>query len=115
MRSASHNPGRFPVHHRRPGRYRRRGAGADAWHRSSFTARAYQDVLATGAYQAGLHVLREAPDGTMASTAMLWFDELNHGAEFDPAGTLPHDRRRALGRALLLHGMHVVAMPWQGR
>jgi len=83
-------------------------AHVDAWHPSSFNARAYEDVLATATYRADLHVLLEAPDGTMASTAMLWFDELNRTAEFEPVGTHPDYRRRGLGRALLLHGMHVV-------
>jgi ribosomal protein S18 acetylase RimI-like enzyme len=79
-----------------------------AWHPSAFNARAYQDVLETASYRADLHVLLEAPDGTMASTAVLWFDEVNRTAEFEPVGTHPDYRRRGLGRALLLHGMHVV-------
>jgi GNAT superfamily N-acetyltransferase len=83
-------------------------AHVDAWRPSSFNARAYEDVLATATYCADLHVLLEAPDGTMASTAMLWFDELNQTAEFEPVGTHPDWGRRGLGRALLLHGMHVV-------
>ena len=78
-----------------------------AWHPSSFTARAYQDVLETAGYRGDLHVLLEAPDGTMASTALMWFDEVNRTAEFEPVGTHPDYRRRGLGRALLLHGMRV--------
>jgi ribosomal protein S18 acetylase RimI-like enzyme len=79
-----------------------------AWHPSAFNARAYQDVLETASYRADLHVLLEAPGGTIASTAVLWFDEVNRTAEFEPVGTHPDYRRRGLGRALLLHGMHVV-------
>jgi GNAT superfamily N-acetyltransferase len=79
-----------------------------AWHPSAFNARAYQDVLATPGYRADLHVLLAAPDGTMASTAVLWFDRMNRTAEFEPVGTDPDFRRRGLGRALLLHGMQVV-------
>jgi GNAT superfamily N-acetyltransferase len=79
-----------------------------AWHPSAFDARAYQDVLVTPGYRADLHVLLVAPGGAMASTAVLWFDEMNRSAEFEPVGTDPDFRRRGLGRALLLHGMHVV-------
>jgi ribosomal protein S18 acetylase RimI-like enzyme len=79
-----------------------------AWHPSAFNTRAYQDVLVTPGYRPDLHVLLAAPLGAMASTAVLWFDEMNRTAEFEPVGTDPDFRRRGLGRALLLHGMHVV-------
>jgi GNAT superfamily N-acetyltransferase len=82
-------------------------AHVSAWHPSSFSARAYQDVQQTASYRGDLHVLLEAPDGTMASTALMWFDEVNRTAEFEPVGTHPDYRRRGLGRALLLHGMRV--------
>jgi GNAT superfamily N-acetyltransferase len=78
-----------------------------AWHPSLFSARAYQDVLDTASYRGDLHVLLEAPDGTMASTALMWLDEVNRTAEFEPVGTHPVYRGRGLGRAVLLHGMRV--------
>jgi ribosomal protein S18 acetylase RimI-like enzyme len=86
-------------------------AHVSAWRPSSFSARAYQEVLETGSYRGDLHVLLEARDGTMASTALMWFDEVNRAAEFEPVGTHPDCRRRGLGRALLLHGMRVAEMP----
>jgi ribosomal protein S18 acetylase RimI-like enzyme len=48
----------------------------------------------------------EAPDGTMAASAIMWLDEANMTAEFEPVGTHPGYRRRGLARAMLLHGMH---------
>jgi hypothetical protein len=30
-----------------------------------------------------------APDGTMASSTIMWLDEANKTAEFEPAGTVP--------------------------
>ena len=51
--------------------------------------------------------LVEAPDGTMASSTIMWLDEANKTAEFEPVGTHPGYRRRGLGRAMLLHGMHL--------
>jgi GNAT superfamily N-acetyltransferase len=82
-------------------------AHVDAWHPSTFTASAFEDVRQTWPYRGDLHVLVEAPDGTMASTAIMWLDEANRTAEFEPVGTHPEYRKRGLGRALLLHGMRL--------
>ena len=82
-------------------------AHVDAWHPSTFTARAFEGVRATWPYRGDLHVLVEAPDGTMASNAIMWLDEANRTAEFEPVGTHPGYRKRGLGRALLLHGMRL--------
>lgn len=82
-------------------------AHVSAWHPSTFTARAYADVRDTASYRGDLHVLLAAPDGTMAATAVMWLDEANATAEFEPVGTHPAYRPRGLGRALLLHGMQV--------
>ncbi|TVT49443.1 GNAT family N-acetyltransferase [Amycolatopsis rhizosphaerae] len=80
-------------------------AHLDAWAPSTYSAEAYQGVRRTEAYRGDLHVLVEAPDGTMASSAILWLDEANKTAEFEPVGTHPGYRRRGLARAMLLHGM----------
>jgi GNAT superfamily N-acetyltransferase len=82
-------------------------AHVDAWPVTTYTLDAYADVRATPPYRGDLHVLVEAPDGTMACSAVMWLDEINKAAEFEPVGTHPGFRRRGLGRALLLHGMHV--------
>jgi ribosomal protein S18 acetylase RimI-like enzyme len=50
----------------------------------------------------------EAPDATMAPSTIMWLDEVNKTAEFEPVGTHPDYRHRGLGRAMLLHGMHRV-------
>ena len=42
----------------------------------------------------------------MASSAIMWLDEVNKSAEFEPVGTHPGYRRRGLARAMMLHGMH---------
>jgi GNAT superfamily N-acetyltransferase len=81
-------------------------AHLDAWFPSSYSAEAYEGVRKTAGYRGDLHVLVEAPDGTMASSAIMWFDEANKSAEFEPVGTHPDYRRQGLGRALILHGLH---------
>jgi GNAT superfamily N-acetyltransferase len=82
-------------------------AHVDAWPLSAYTVESYHGVRATPPYRGDLHVLVEAPDGTMACSAVMWLDEVNKTAEFEPVGTHPDYRRRGLGRALLLHGMHL--------
>jgi hypothetical protein len=49
----------------------------------------------------------EAPDATMAASTIMWLDEANKTVEFEPVGTHPDYRRRGLGKAMLLHGMHL--------
>jgi GNAT superfamily N-acetyltransferase len=82
-------------------------AHVDAWHPSTYSAQAYEGVRRTRAYRSDLHVLVEAPDGTMAASTIMWLDEANKTAEFEPVGTHPDYRRCGLGRALLLQGMHL--------
>lgn len=78
-----------------------------AWHPSTFTETGYEGVRRTWPYRADLHVMIEAPDGTLVSTAIMWFDEHNRTAEFEPVGTHQGYRRQGLSHALLLHGMRL--------
>jgi GNAT superfamily N-acetyltransferase len=82
-------------------------AHVDAWHPSTFTEVGFAGVRQAWPYRGDLHVLLEAPDGALVSTAIMWLDEQNRTAEFEPVGTHQGYRRRGLGRALLLHGMHL--------
>ncbi|WIX98949.1 GNAT family N-acetyltransferase [Amycolatopsis mongoliensis] len=74
------------------------------WSPSAYTAASYEGVRQTPAYRGDLHVLVEAPDGTMAASAILWLDEVNKTVEFEPVGTHPDHRRRGLGRAVMRTG-----------
>ncbi|WP_406630627.1 GNAT family N-acetyltransferase [Amycolatopsis sp. WGS_07] len=80
-------------------------AHLDAWGAVAYSLESYEGVRATPAYRGDLHILVEAPDGTMAASTILWLDEANQTAEFEPVGTHPGYRRLGLGRAMLLHGM----------
>jgi GNAT superfamily N-acetyltransferase len=82
-------------------------AHVDAWAPSTYTAEGYAGVRRTATYRGDLHVLVEAPDGTMAASTIMWLDEANKTAEFEPVGTHPDYRRLGLGTAMLLHGMHL--------
>jgi len=81
-------------------------AHLDAWAPSAYTAKSYEGVRRAPGYRGDLHILVEAPDGTMASSTVMWLDEANRTAEFEPVGTHPAHRRRGLARAMLLHAMH---------
>lgn len=82
-------------------------AHRDAWHPASLTEAAFERVRRTWPYRADLHPLIAAPDGTLAATAIIWLDESSRTAEFEPVGTHRDFRRRGLGAALQLHGMHL--------
>ena len=81
-------------------------AHRDAWFPSVFSEPAFDQVKQTWPYRSDLHVLVAAPDGTLAATAIVWLDEATQMAEFEPVGTHRDYRRRGLGTALQLHGMH---------
>jgi GNAT superfamily N-acetyltransferase len=80
-------------------------AHVDAWSPSAYTVESYEAVRRTAAYRGDLHILVEAPDGTMAASAIMWLDEANRTVEFEPVGTHPDHRRFGLARAMLLHAM----------
>ncbi|MEV2277060.1 GNAT family N-acetyltransferase [Nocardiopsis sp. NPDC049922] len=82
-------------------------AHLDAWAPTAYTAEGYQGVRRTAGYRGDLHVLVEAPDGTMASSTIMWLDEANGTVEFEPVGTHPDYRRLGLARAMLLHCMRL--------
>ncbi|MGD0244145.1 MAG: GNAT family N-acetyltransferase [Streptosporangiaceae bacterium] len=82
-------------------------AHIDAWAPSSYSIEAYEGVRHTPTYRGDLHVLVEAADGTMAASTIMWLDEVNRTAEFEPVGTHPGYRRLGLGVAMLLRGMHL--------
>jgi GNAT superfamily N-acetyltransferase len=78
-----------------------------AWNASSFDERALERLQRTWPYRSDLHVFVAAPDGTLAANAIMWLDEANRAAEFEPVGTHRDFRRRGLSTALLRHGMRV--------
>ncbi len=55
-------------------------AQVDAWHPSTFTEIGMAGVQATWPYRDDLHVLVEAPDGTLVASAIMWFDPCSRTA-----------------------------------
>ena len=76
-----------------------------AWQPSKLTEAAYADVMKTWPYRPDLDVVVEAPDGSLAASALCWYDARNRSGEFEPVGTHPDHRRLGLARTLLLFGL----------
>ncbi|MGF6231405.1 GNAT superfamily N-acetyltransferase [Inquilinus ginsengisoli] len=90
-------------------------AHRDAWHPASLAEAAFERVRRTWPYRADLHPLIAAPDGTLAATEIIWLDEPTRTAEFEPVGTHRDFRRRGLGTALQLYGMHLARVAGANR
>lgn len=76
-----------------------------AWDRSTVTGESYAKVMRTWPYRDDLDFAVQAPDGSLASSALGWYDEANRSGEFEPVGTHPAHRRLGLARAVMLFGM----------
>jgi len=76
-----------------------------AWEPSRLTEEKYAAATRTWPYRDNLDFVVEAPDGTLAASALGWYDEANRVGEFEPVGTHPDHRRLGLARAVLLFGM----------
>jgi GNAT superfamily N-acetyltransferase len=76
-----------------------------AWEPSSLTEEKYAAAMSTWPYRADLDFVVEAPDGSLAASALGWYDEANRVGEFEPVGTHPDHRRLGLARAVMLFGM----------
>jgi ribosomal protein S18 acetylase RimI-like enzyme len=76
-----------------------------AWDPSALTITKYRGAMATWPYRANHDFVVQAPDGSLASYALGWYDDANRTGEFEPVGTHPDHRRRGLARAVMLFGM----------
>ena len=70
------------------------------WAPSRVTEDVYRRVTRAWPYRPDLDCIVEAPDGTFAAYVLCWYDDANRVGEFEPVGTHPEYRRRALGAAV---------------
>jgi GNAT superfamily N-acetyltransferase len=70
------------------------------------TMKTFGNVTKTWPYRPDLDLVVEAPDGRLVAFALAWYDENNQVGEFEPVGTDPAYRRKGLGRAVNLFGLH---------
>lgn len=76
-----------------------------AWNSSRVTEESYARLMRTWPYRDDLDFVVEAPDGTLVSSALGWYDEANRTGQFEPVGTDPDYRRLGLASAVMLFGM----------
>lgn len=76
-----------------------------AWEGSTRTAADVEATMATWPYQAELDLIAIADDGSLAGSALCWFDPVYTYGEFEPVGTAPDHRGAGVGAALLRSGL----------
>ena len=72
----------------------------EVWAPSRVTELSYADVMASWPYRRSLDCVVEAPDGRFAAYVLVWPDDENRVALFEPVGTREEFRRRGLGAAV---------------
>ena len=72
----------------------------DVWEPSRVTESSYRSVMAEWPYRGSLDCVVEAPDGRFAAYVLVWPDDENGVALFEPVGTRAEFRRRGLGAAV---------------
>jgi predicted N-acetyltransferase YhbS len=75
---------------------------------SSLTAAMLAAVQGAWPYRQDLHVVAQAPDGSLAASCITWLDPATGVAAIEPLGVRPEHRRRGLAGALCLHAAHLV-------
>lgn len=76
------------------------------WDPSKVTDERYERVMNTWPYRPDLDFLVVADGGEITATALGWYDEGTRTMEYEPVGTHPDHRRKGLGRAVNLFGLH---------
>jgi len=66
----------------------------------------YQHIQSAPLYRRDLDLVAIAADGSVASFCTVWFDDVTRTAYFEPVATVAAHRRRGLGKALLIEGLH---------
>lgn len=65
---------------------------------------AFEKLVSMPWYRSDLDLLILAPDSSPAALMGFWYDEKNHWAYLEPAGTVPEHRRKGLGQWLIQEG-----------
>jgi GNAT superfamily N-acetyltransferase len=75
---------------------------------SSLTAPVLAAVQSTWPYRRDLHIVAEAPDGSLAASCIAWLDPVTGVAAIEPLGVRPGHRRQGLAGALCLHAAQLI-------
>lgn len=75
---------------------------------SPFTRAALEAVQRTWPYRLDLHIVAEAPDGSLAGSCITWLDPATGVAAIEPLGVDPRHRNKGLAGALCLEAARQV-------
>lgn len=76
---------------------------------SRVTGQSYRNVMAAWPYRPDLDWVLEAPDGRWVANCCIWLDAANGCGAFEPVGVDADCRRRGLGYAVCVAGLHALA------
>ena len=68
----------------------------------------YHHIQSAPLYRRDLDLVAVAADSSIASFCTIWFDDVTRTAYFEPVATVAAHRRRGLGKALLIEGLHQI-------
>lgn len=66
----------------------------------------YHHIQSAPLYRRDLDIVAVASDGSIASFATAWFDDVSRTAYIEPVATVPAHRKHGLGKAVILEGLH---------
>lgn len=66
----------------------------------------YHHIQTAPLYRRDLDLVAVAADGSIASFATAWFDDVSRTAYIEPVATVPAHRQRGLAKAVILEGLH---------
>lgn len=75
------------------------------WGPSKFSANRYRRLRAQPLYNEYFDVVTEAPDGTLLSTCVGWFDPESGIGQFEPVGTRTTATGHGYGKAAIIEGL----------
>lgn len=66
----------------------------------------YHALQLSPLYRRDLDIVAIAPDGSVASFCTMWFDDVSRTAYIEPVATVPAHRKKGLGKATIIYGLH---------
>lgn len=78
------------------------------FHPSRVTTDSYANVMAAWPYRADLDWVAQAPDGRLAASCLIWWDEANQVGELEPVSAHADFRRQGLATATCLGALRAL-------
>ncbi len=77
----------------------------EVWTNSRVTVESYRRMRAVMGYLPDLDIVAAAPDGTLASYCICWYDSESRTGLYEPVGTRPAFRGQGIGKAVIVEGL----------